>query len=59
MFNKESCRKCGSELESNKQCNDCNEIAIWICKNCNNIEEHIHVHRKYNNKISKVIALEI
>ena len=48
MFNKESCRSCGSLLESIKTCTHCKEIMLWRCKKCNNREEYIHLHN-YNN----------
>ncbi len=47
MFNKESCRGCGASLEPNKICKYCNEVKLWHCNNCDNKEEHIHVHN-YN-----------
>lgn len=60
MFNKMSCRKCGLELYPNRKCDDCNETIYWICKDCNNIEEHIHLHsHDEKNKVSKVITLEV
>jgi hypothetical protein len=44
MFNKESCRGCGSSLESIKRCMDCKENMLWQCEACNRTEESIHVH---------------
>ncbi len=55
MFNKESCRKCGWLLIPNILCNECNEIVLWICKNCMNEEEYIHSHNQ--GKTSKIIRM--
>lgn len=49
MFNKESCRNCGSALESIKTCSSCNEIMLWECNKCHNYEEYIHSHDFSNN----------
>jgi hypothetical protein len=60
MFNKESCRSCGSLLEPYKICTDCREVKLWDCNNCNRKVEHIHVH-KYNmiHTSNKVLTIEI
>ena len=47
MFNKESCRSCGSTLESIMACTDCKEIVLWNCNKCGNKEEFTHIHN-YN-----------
>ncbi len=60
MFNKESCRSCGSILESLMACTDCKEIMSWHCNNCGNNEEFTHIHN-YNNtaKSNPSITIEI
>jgi hypothetical protein len=50
LFNKESCRRCGSQLESIVICSTCSEISLWKCSNCNNKEEYLHLHN--NNEIN-------
>lgn len=56
MFNKESCRRCGSILESIKTCADCKEIMLWQCNSCNNMEEYIHLHNYKNTNLSNHTA---
>jgi hypothetical protein len=60
MFNKESCRRCGSLLESIKTCADCKEIMLWQCNKCNNREEHTHLHKYKNiNGLNQTATIEI
>ncbi len=60
MFNKESCRKCGGLLKPNMICNDCNEIIVWICKNCTNKEEYIHIHDQIKaSKVTRIITIDV
>jgi hypothetical protein len=42
MFNKDSCRMCGSCLTTAAHCKICRESVSWICQNCNKIEEVKH-----------------
>ncbi len=56
MFNKESCRNCGSALESIKTCSACNEITLWHCNKCHNSDESIHLH-DFSNNVPNSIAL--
>ena len=55
MFNKESCRSCGSTLESITACTDCKEIVLWNCNKCGNKEEFTTWYRisiTYNIKMN-------
>jgi len=54
VFNKGSCRGCGSYLVPTANCNTCTEHVYWICNKCNLIEEVFHSHnycRFSHNKI--------
>jgi hypothetical protein len=42
MFNKNSCRICGSNLISTALCKICKESVKWTCDKCNSIEEVKH-----------------
>ena len=42
MFNKNSCRICGSNLISSPFCKICKESVKWTCDKCNTIEEVKH-----------------
>lgn len=42
MFNKNSCRICGSNLISSALCKICKESVKWTCDICNTIEEVKH-----------------
>jgi hypothetical protein len=42
MFNKNSCRICGSNLISSALCKICKESVKWTCDKCNTIEEVKH-----------------
>ena len=60
MFNKESCRSCGSTLESIMACTDCKEFVHWICNKCGNKEEFTHVHNLNNlDRSNQSITIEI
>ncbi len=40
----DSCRKCGTELETKKTCNVCYQANQFFCHNCGyETEEQIHV----------------
>ena len=39
MFNKNSCRMCGTYLTPSALCKICDEFVSWICLKCNKIEE--------------------
>ena len=42
MFNKNSCRICGSNLISTAFCKICKESVKWTCDKCDTIEEVKH-----------------
>ena len=42
MFNKNSCRMCGSILRPSALCKICKESLKWTCYKCNKIEEVKH-----------------
>lgn len=44
VFNKDSCRACGSYLIPISVCNICREYVSWICAKCNKIEDVTHSH---------------
>ena len=46
MFNKESCRSCGSILSPVSKCKLCNEYVSWICNYCQQVEEVSHKHER-------------
>jgi hypothetical protein len=60
MFNKESCRSCGSTLDTILACTDCKEIVVWNCNNCGSKEEFTHIHN-YNDldRSNQSITIEI
>ena len=43
MFNKNSCRICGSNLISSAFCKICKEAVKWTCDKCDTIEEVKHL----------------
>ncbi len=59
MFNKESCRNCGFVLKPKSNCMECNEISLWQCFKCNNIEEYIHMHCLKNNNLTSNQTIKI
>lgn len=42
MFNRNSCRMCGSSLTPTAICKFCKESVSWTCKKCNRMDEVIH-----------------
>lgn len=44
VFNKDSCRACGSYLVPSSVCNICREYVSWICTKCNKMEDVTHSH---------------
>ena len=44
VFNKDSCRACGSYLIPSSVCNICGEYVSWICAKCNKMEDVTHSH---------------
>ena len=54
MFNKNSCRMCGSILTPSALCKICKESVKWTCYKCNKIEEVKHSDYYYNLDGQKV-----
>jgi len=46
MFNKESCRSCGSILSPVLKCKLCKEYVSWTCDYCHQVEDVSHRHEK-------------
>jgi hypothetical protein len=44
MYNKESCRACGTYLTSVSLCEVCEEQISWICTNCDRRYDVTHTH---------------
>jgi hypothetical protein len=44
MFNKESCRACGTFLIPISICNFCKEYISWLCGKCERMEDVTHLH---------------
>jgi hypothetical protein len=44
MFNKESCRACGTYLTPISVCNFCKEYISWLCGKCERMEDVTHSH---------------
>jgi hypothetical protein len=44
MYNRESCRACGTYLTSVSFCEVCGEQVSWICSNCDRIYDVTHAH---------------
>ncbi len=39
----DSCRRCGENLTTQKECNVCNEVILFSCVKCNySTEEKLH-----------------
>ena len=44
MFNKESCRACGTYLTPISICNFCKEYISWLCGKCERMDDVNHLH---------------
>ena len=44
MYNKESCRACGTYLSSDSSCEICKEQISWVCSKCDRMYDVTHVH---------------
>jgi RNase P subunit RPR2 len=44
MYNKQSCRECGTFLTPHSVCNVCKEHISWICIKCGKAEDVTHDH---------------
>ena len=44
MYNKESCKACGTYLTSVSLCNVCKEQISWVCSKCAKMYDVTHAH---------------
>ena len=44
MFNKESCKACGTYLTPTSVCSICKESVSWLCNKCERMEDVTHSH---------------
>jgi hypothetical protein len=44
MYNKESCKACGTYLTSVSLCNVCKEQISWVCSKCERMYDVTHTH---------------
>ena len=44
MFNKESCKACGTYLTPTSVCSVCKEYISWLCGKCERMEDVTHSH---------------
>ena len=47
MFNKESCKACGTYLTPISVCSVCKEYVSWLCGKCERMEDVTHSHAYY------------
>ena len=59
MFNKISCRGCGTYLTPSATCNICQEYVSWICGKCNRIEDCVHTHNYCRVSLRRRLELEL
>jgi hypothetical protein len=57
MFNKKSCRICGSNLIPSALCKTCKESVRWICDKCDIIEGGKHSDFYCTNRMSRRLGL--
>ena len=53
MYNKQSCRECGSPLVPHSLCNICQEHSSWVCGQCGRIEDYDHVNCRQQVVVAK------
>jgi hypothetical protein len=58
MFNKESCRACGTFLTPISVCNFYKEYISWLCGKCEKMEDVTHLH-DYCRVVYKKASQEI
>ncbi|WP_415283203.1 hypothetical protein [Candidatus Nitrososphaera sp. FF02] len=46
MYNKQSCRECGTWLTPHTFCTSCREHVGWVCGQCGRIDDYTHVHAR-------------
>ena len=44
MYNKESCKACGTYLTPVSLCNVCKEQISWVCNRCDRMYDVTHTH---------------
>ena len=44
MYNKVSCKACGSHLTAASSCNVCKEPVSWSCSKCDRVYDVTHMH---------------
>ena len=44
MYNKESCKSCGSHLTPVSFCKVCKEQISWVCDRCEGMSDVTHSH---------------
>ena len=49
MFNKESCKACGTYLTPTSVCSICKEYVSWLCGKCERMEDVTHSHDYYKD----------
>ena len=49
MFNKESCKACGTYLTPTSVCSVCKEYVSWLCNKCERMEDVTHSHGHYRD----------
>jgi hypothetical protein len=49
MFNKESCKACGTYLTPISVCSVCKEYVSWLCGKCERMEDVTHSHDYYKD----------
>ena len=49
MFNKESCKACGTYLTPTSVCSVCKEHVSWLCGKCERMEDVTHSHSYYKD----------
>ncbi len=57
MYNKQSCRECGTFLTPHTLCTMCREHVGWVCGQCGRIDDYIHTH-DCRTVIKKEIVVE-
>ena len=50
----DSCRSCGTELETNQECKTCHEPIEFVCHSCGKTKKRIHFDCTYGKKIISV-----
>lgn len=54
MYNKQSCRECGTWLTPHTLCTACREHVGWVCSQCGRIEDYTHAHECQSMPMKKI-----